>query len=277
MRQVEFRPLGRQLPFLGLGCGTLTGRLSLRRSARLVETALDLGIRYFDVAPSYGDGTAEEVLGHVIGDARDVVIATKHGIPRPEYRVAVQALRWFAKPVVDRLLPVKRSLRGLSRPLQPRCATAARHDFTRDCIHRSLETSLRLLKRTRADVYLAHEPCTTDLTSEVAETFKGLVTSGVVGCYGVGIGAMNDWTVPFGDIWQSAWPGNAVHTYKGDATYVFHGALRPLGDTPRSSASLHPLTRIQMVARLAPTSLLLVSASTPKRLTQLVDAAREIL
>lgn len=274
MRQIEVKPLGRSLPFLGFGCGTLTGRLSLRRSARLVETALDLGIRYFDVAPSYGAGTAEEVLGHVIGDAGDVVVATKYGIPRPEYRLAEQTLRWLVKPVVDRIKPVKRALRGLLRPPRPRRVTAAEQRFSRDAVHRSLETSLRLLKRTRADVFLAHEPCTSDLTNEVAEVFRGLVGSGVAGCYGVGVGASSDWTVPFGDIWQSAWPENAVRGYKGEMTYVFHGALRSTSHTP-SSATLAAPDRIRMYSRLAPSSLLLVSASTPARLKQLVSAASE--
>ena len=85
MNQIDFLPIGRKVSQIGLGCGRLVGRSTLIQSARIVETALDLGIRYFDVAPSYGMGTAEEVLGHVTGDSKEVVIATKVGIPRPHY------------------------------------------------------------------------------------------------------------------------------------------------------------------------------------------------
>jgi len=41
----------------------------------MLETALNLGIRYFDLALSYGMGTAEEVLDAVFGNSRDVVVA----------------------------------------------------------------------------------------------------------------------------------------------------------------------------------------------------------
>jgi aryl-alcohol dehydrogenase-like predicted oxidoreductase len=274
MREIDFKPLGRSLPFVGFGCGTLTGRVSLRRSARLVETALDLGIRYFDVAPSYGQGTAEEVLGHVIGDAKDVVIATKHGIPRPEYRAAAQTLRWLVKPAVDRFIPVKRLLRGALRAPLPPPRIPVRHDFSRAAIYRSIETSLRLLKRSRVDVFLAHEPCAADLTQDATEAFDELVRCGVTTCYGVGVGAMSDWTVRFGNVWQSAWAGESVHPYKGGATYVFHGALRTAGKADKVLAARDVSDRFRVFAHEAPQAMLLVSASTPERLKQLVQAAR---
>ncbi len=81
MQQVELKPIGRHVSCLGLGCARLDGRVGLRRSARLLETALDLGITYLDVAASYG--TAEEALGCVVGGSRDVVVATKVGPPPP--------------------------------------------------------------------------------------------------------------------------------------------------------------------------------------------------
>jgi len=43
-----------------------------------LDRALDLGLNYVDTAPSYGDGTSEEVLGRVVGKRRDeIVLATK--------------------------------------------------------------------------------------------------------------------------------------------------------------------------------------------------------
>jgi len=43
-----------------------------------LNRALDLGLNYVDTAPSYGDGTSEQVLGRVIGKRRDeIVLATK--------------------------------------------------------------------------------------------------------------------------------------------------------------------------------------------------------
>lgn len=43
-----------------------------------LNRALDLGLNYVDTAPSYGDGTSEQVLGRVVGKRRDeIVLATK--------------------------------------------------------------------------------------------------------------------------------------------------------------------------------------------------------
>ena len=52
---------------LVLGCGHLTGGASTAESRRLLEHAKDGGIGHFDPAPSYGIGTAEDVVGQVFG------------------------------------------------------------------------------------------------------------------------------------------------------------------------------------------------------------------
>ncbi len=47
-------------------------------AVKTIHAAIDLGINFFDNAPAYGNGHAEEQLGHAIHDRRDkVVIATK--------------------------------------------------------------------------------------------------------------------------------------------------------------------------------------------------------
>ena len=108
-----FEPLGGTTSRGGLGCGSLVGHDSFRTAARLVENALDLGIRYFDTAPLYGMGTAEEVLGAVVGSNPDVVIATKIGIGRPPYSPLKAAVRRYAKPLLDRSRPLKAFARSL--------------------------------------------------------------------------------------------------------------------------------------------------------------------
>jgi len=50
----------------------------------LLESAFDLGIRYFDTAPSYGDGVSERRLGQFLkhmpaGERSQVTVATKFG------------------------------------------------------------------------------------------------------------------------------------------------------------------------------------------------------
>jgi L-glyceraldehyde 3-phosphate reductase len=54
---------------IGFGCGGNAGlmvRGSFDEQLAVVERALDLGITYFDNAPDYGDGVAEENLGRVL-------------------------------------------------------------------------------------------------------------------------------------------------------------------------------------------------------------------
>jgi aryl-alcohol dehydrogenase-like predicted oxidoreductase len=49
-----------------------------RDSLSAVRAALDAGVNFFDTAPAYGEGEAEEILGEALGDRRsEVIVATK--------------------------------------------------------------------------------------------------------------------------------------------------------------------------------------------------------
>jgi L-galactose dehydrogenase/L-glyceraldehyde 3-phosphate reductase len=69
---MERRPLGRTgltVSALGFGCGNVGGLMVRGAPAdqeRAVARALELGIDYFDTAPSYGDGESETNLGRVL-------------------------------------------------------------------------------------------------------------------------------------------------------------------------------------------------------------------
>src|SRR5581483_124792 len=66
---MERRVLGRtglRVSALGFGCGNVGGLMVRGAPAereRAVARALELGIDYFDTAPSYGDGLSERHLG----------------------------------------------------------------------------------------------------------------------------------------------------------------------------------------------------------------------
>jgi len=75
-------------PRIGLGCATLgtpPPGLSDRDAEAVIATAIDRGIRFFDVAPLYGGGLAESRLGRMLrGLPRDdYVLCTKTGVTRP--------------------------------------------------------------------------------------------------------------------------------------------------------------------------------------------------
>ena len=71
---------------VGFGCWALSGpdvwtAGDDRDTTYAVRRAVDLGVNFFDVAPVYGLGHAEEVLGRALaGHREDVLIATKCGL-----------------------------------------------------------------------------------------------------------------------------------------------------------------------------------------------------
>lgn len=135
---------------IGYGTAALGRSLSARGRLRLVEAAYDAGIRYFDTAPLYGAGAAEEALGRLRGDA---TVATKAGIVPP-------------------------SLLGVALR---RGATGGR--FAPDDVRRQLEASLRRLRRDRVDALLLHE--VRSLDPALVETLAMLRDEGKIGRWGI--------------------------------------------------------------------------------------------
>ncbi|HKB44820.1 MAG TPA: aldo/keto reductase, partial [Chitinophagaceae bacterium] len=48
-------------------------------SKKAIHRSLDLGINFFDTADIYGLGHSEKLLGELLGNKKDVIIATKVG------------------------------------------------------------------------------------------------------------------------------------------------------------------------------------------------------
>jgi aryl-alcohol dehydrogenase-like predicted oxidoreductase len=81
---MEYTVLGRtglrvsRVGFGGGGIGQVWGPTTEAESVQAVHRALDLGVNFFDVAPSYGHGKAEEVLGIALqGRRAAAIVATK--------------------------------------------------------------------------------------------------------------------------------------------------------------------------------------------------------
>jgi D-threo-aldose 1-dehydrogenase len=112
---------------IGYGTAALGRSLSARERRRLIETAYDAGIRYFDTAPLYGAGAAEEALGGALRGKGGVTVATKVGIVPP----------------------------GLVGLALRRPATGGR--FSPPDVRAQVEGSLRRLRLDRIEVVLLHE------------------------------------------------------------------------------------------------------------------------
>ncbi|MBI4013205.1 MAG: aldo/keto reductase [Candidatus Rokubacteria bacterium] len=81
MEQRTLGKTGLRVSVLGFGCGNVGGLMVRGAPAereRAVARAIELGLNYFDTAPSYGDGLSERHLGEALRAVRaDVYVGTK--------------------------------------------------------------------------------------------------------------------------------------------------------------------------------------------------------
>src|SRR5882757_125852 len=146
---------------LSLGCaafGNLYTEVSDEASTQTLRTALDLGVRYADVAPFYGFGLAEQRVGAALA-----------GVPRADFVLSTKVgrlLRPGAGPALDAVF-----------------------DFTADGILRSVEESLTRLGLDRVDILYIHDP-DEHLEQAITEAYPAahqLRAEGVVGAIGAGM------------------------------------------------------------------------------------------
>ena len=116
------------------------GRMPMQ--AAHLEAAAAAGFTHFDTAPLYGFGGAERTLGTTFGNDAGITITTKVGLYPPgggdQGHMAM-----LTRKIAGRLWPV------MSRAVADFGVTRAR---------RSLEDSLRRLRRDHIDLLLLHEP-----------------------------------------------------------------------------------------------------------------------
>jgi aryl-alcohol dehydrogenase-like predicted oxidoreductase len=78
MRQRQIGSLN--VSVVGIGCNNFNRQSSQEQSIEVVNTALDLGINFFDTADVYSNGASEVALGKALKTRRsEAVIATKFG------------------------------------------------------------------------------------------------------------------------------------------------------------------------------------------------------
>jgi D-threo-aldose 1-dehydrogenase len=154
-----------ELGLLGLGTAPIGGLYEAvqdETAHAVVECAWELGLRYFDTAPRYGAGLAEQRLGTALS-----------GRPRHEFAVSTK---------------VGRLLRPGESEWQGAPALVDYFDFSHDATLRSLEESLRRLGLDRVDVAFVHDP-DDHFDEAVAGSFRALRRlrdEGVVRAIGVG-------------------------------------------------------------------------------------------
>ena len=199
----------------GYGTAALGRSLSKRDRITLVDAAYDAGIRWFDTAPLYGAGAAEDAVGVALRGKDDVVVATKVGIVPPG------------------LIGV-----ALRRP-------AASGRFAAADIRAQLEGSLRRLRRNSVDVVLLHE-VDADAALSALDTLDELRREGKLLRTGIATGAADAAAIlaaQVPDVVQL--PAREIVDPRG-AQLVVHSALAgrsgttPARDLLRAVAEAHP-------------------------------------
>jgi aryl-alcohol dehydrogenase-like predicted oxidoreductase len=88
----------------GGGIGQVWGPTTEVESVRTIHRALALGVNFFDVAPGYGQGKAEDVLGRALqGRQEQVVVATKVRLAAEEMHDVASAVRTSVEASLRRL------------------------------------------------------------------------------------------------------------------------------------------------------------------------------
>jgi aryl-alcohol dehydrogenase-like predicted oxidoreductase len=149
MSDLETRSAGGgvlQATVVGIGCNNFGRRLDADATARVVLTALEEGITFFDTADTYGNGQSEEMLGAALkGRREEAVIASKFGHASGGEGHSGASRRW---------------------------------------IRIAVEGSLRRLGTDWIDLYQMHMPDPATPIEETLETLTELVSEGKVRCVG---------------------------------------------------------------------------------------------
>jgi D-threo-aldose 1-dehydrogenase len=150
---------------LGLGTAPIAhlyGTVAEVQAIETVQRSFESGVRYFDTAPLYGRGVAEERVGMAL-----------QGVPRDQF-----------------VLQTK--VGGLVRD-----DGSFEYDYSRDGVLRSFDESLKRLRMDRVDILLVHESNVlmeeAGLRQAIDEAFPALIElreQGVIGAVGAGT---NQW------------------------------------------------------------------------------------
>jgi len=177
---------------VGFGAWTLTagwwGEYTDEQASTLMKEAFDLGITFFDTAPTYGqEGRGETAVAKALKSVRDqVVYSTKFGYDTE--------MEW-----------------------QPEGHQERPHNLDVAVVRRSVESSLRRLETDRIDLLQLHNPRLEHLQrDDVWELMDELKLAGKVRAYGIALGPAIGWRD------EGVW---AIENRHLDALFIIHNLL----------------------------------------------------
>ena len=147
MKKIDLGKSGLLVSEIALGCMRMDS-LSKKQAHKMIETAVEAGITFFDHADIYGKGKSEEIFAEGLKESTinrdDIILQSKCGIK-----------------------------------------SGVMYDFSKKHITESVEGSLKRLKTDYLDTLLLHRPDALMEPEEIAEAFTELRQSGKVRQFGV--------------------------------------------------------------------------------------------
>lgn len=179
--ETEIGKTGYKVTRLGLRGGPLgyrpdLGKVSDEVAVASIRRALELGIRYVDTAPFYGQGRSEMLFAQALID-----------VPRDSYVISTK---------VGRMLTLNDStdVDYGSMTLDDLPELEPVFDYSRDAVLRSMEQSLTRLHLDRVDVLLLHDVDPEHYRSAMDEGFPALAelrAQGLIRAVGAGLGDLD--------------------------------------------------------------------------------------
>lgn len=174
LRFVTLPGTGLTASALGFGCASLGSRIGRTDGLRALAEAHDGGVIWFDVAPPYGAGEAEAILGEFLAGRRaSVRVCTKVGLAGPERSGLMRFAYRLGRPLAARFAGLRRRFRAAAatryRPIALDAAGIAA----------SLDRSLARLRTDHVDVFALHAPSPADaVRDDVIRALEDILTSG---------------------------------------------------------------------------------------------------
>lgn len=160
---------------LGLGCASLGSRIAPEQGRRMLDMAFEAGITWYDVAPSYGAGRAEEILAPFVASRRDrVFLCSKVGLLPPAHNGLMRFVYDAGRPFIGLMSGLKRRFRSI------KATRNRRVPLTAALIEASITASLARLGTDHLDVYALHDPDPADLQrDDVLAALEGVLRRGL--------------------------------------------------------------------------------------------------
>jgi len=176
MRRITLGRTGIETSALGFGCASLGSRVSAEDGVRALEAAYQAGVTWFDLAPVYGGGRAEEIAAPFLRAHRDSVqICTKAGLTLAGG--AGGTLRAALMPLARRVLAAAGPLGASLRRAAPKAN--AKLALTPELLTGSLEASLRRLGTDRVELFALHAVAADELgRDEILRALEAILASG---------------------------------------------------------------------------------------------------